>query len=586
MRRILVLSFIGITPVVAWIGLGVSASDSNAKPADSPIATAGPSDLRMFGGTIGRNMVNLKDSNTPVQMLPLRERDDDGKEKVIREADATILWKATLGSKSYSGPIVSNGKLFVGTNNDNPRNKRDFTVSPEGDKFPVDKGIVMCFAEKDGKFLWQAVHDKLPSGQVHDWPREGLCSTPTVEGDRLYYVSNRCTVVCADVEGFYNGNQGDQNEKYKDPTDVDIIWEYDMMRELNVFPHNMSCCCPLIVGDRIFIVTANGVDENHLNIPSPAAPSFISLTKGEGKLIWKSALPGKNIMHGQWSNPAYAEIGGVPQVIFPGGDGWLYSLKPENGEVIWKFDANPKDTFYKLGTEGTKNDFIGTPVVHEGRIYIGVGQDPEHFTSVAYFYCIDPAGKTGDISSELPDKSETTPDGKIKSSGKPNPNSGQAWRYGGNDLRKESDRLRDFVFGRTMSTACVVDGICYIAELQGQVHCLDAKTGKRFWIFDTQGAIWGSTYYVDNKIYIAVEGGDVFVLKHDKHPKTIDELAVTGAADDNDLREKTKEIRKQVTREYLLGKMEFDAPVRSTVVVINGVTYVLTENTLYAFKKK
>ena len=47
-----------------------------------------------------------------------------------------------------------------------------------------------------------------------------------------------------------------------------------------------------------------------------------------------------------------------------------------------------------------------------------------------------------------------------------------------------------------------------------------------------------------------------------------------------------KAMRAEVDKEYLLGKVEFDASVRSTPVVANGVTYVMTENALYAFKKK
>ncbi len=43
----------------------------------------------------------------------------------------------------------------------------------------------MCFNEADGKFLWQSVSDKLPAGRVNDWPDEGICSSPVVEGDRL-----------------------------------------------------------------------------------------------------------------------------------------------------------------------------------------------------------------------------------------------------------------------------------------------------------------------------------------------------------------------------------------------------------------
>ena len=63
----------------------------------------------------------------------------------------------------------------------------------------------MAFDATDGEFLWQAAHAKLPAGRVNDWPLQGICSTPAVEGDRVYYVSNRAEVVAADTEGFRDG---------------------------------------------------------------------------------------------------------------------------------------------------------------------------------------------------------------------------------------------------------------------------------------------------------------------------------------------------------------------------------------------
>mgnify|MGYP007080360339 CR=1 FL=1 len=102
---------------------------------------------------------------------------------------------------------------------------------------------------------------------------------PIVEGDRLWYCSNQCRVVCADTDGFANGNQGFDKEQYKDKTDVDIIWELDMLKDLGVFPHNLTVCSPLIVGDILYVITANGVDAEHINIPSPEAPSFIAIDK-------------------------------------------------------------------------------------------------------------------------------------------------------------------------------------------------------------------------------------------------------------------------------------------------------------------
>ncbi len=56
-----------------------------------------------------------------------------------------------------------------------------------------------------------------------------------------------------DVNGFANGNQGIQNEKYATPADADIIWELDMMKELGVHPHDRSNGSPLIVGDKLFV---------------------------------------------------------------------------------------------------------------------------------------------------------------------------------------------------------------------------------------------------------------------------------------------------------------------------------------------
>ena len=44
------------------------------------------------------------------------------------------------------------------------------------------------------------------AGQVADWEYVGVCSSPAVEGKRLYYVSNRGELVCLDTEGFLDGN--------------------------------------------------------------------------------------------------------------------------------------------------------------------------------------------------------------------------------------------------------------------------------------------------------------------------------------------------------------------------------------------
>ena len=202
-----------------------------------------------------------------------------------RRPARTSCGRPTLGSQSYGGPVVADGKVFVGTNNEGAaqpeahrRPRRADGLRRQGRQVPLAGGP-----------------HKLPAGRVNDWPLQGICSSPAVEGDRVYYVSNRAEVIAADTEGFLDKeNDGPfQTETEKSDIDEDVIWKLDMIGELDVFPHNLAAGNPLIVGDMLYIVTGNGVDEGHINIPSPQAPSFIALDKKTGKLLWESDAAGR-----------------------------------------------------------------------------------------------------------------------------------------------------------------------------------------------------------------------------------------------------------------------------------------------------
>jgi outer membrane protein assembly factor BamB len=421
-------------------------------------------DWPMWGGTPCRNMVNTAEKNMPSEW--------------DIKAGKNIKWKADTGSQTYGNLVVVGGKVIIGTNNELHRNP----------KITGDKGVVMCFRESDGKFLWQMVHDKLSSGRVNDWPEQGVCSGPCVESNRVYYVSNRCELVCLDAEGFANGNDGVQDEQYKSETDGDVIWRFDMMEEMGVFPHNLATSSPLIVGDNVYILTSNGVDEGHINIPSPRSPSFIAVNKKTGKPVWENGEPADKIFHGQWGSASYGVVNGKGQVYFPGGDGWLYALDPDTGRTIWKFNCNPPGTKYILGGRGTANEIISTPVFWDNKVYVGVGQDPEHGEGLGHFYCID-ATQSGDVTDKA-----------------------QVWHYGDKD------------FGRTISTVAIHDGLVYAAELKGLLHCLDAKTGKKCWEHDMFAAVWGSPYVVDGKVYLGDEDGDVTLFAPGREKKVLNEI--------------------------------------------------------------
>ncbi len=423
----------------------------------------------MFGGDPSRNMVS---DETGL----LSEWDVDSGEGV--------KWRAKLGSQTYAGPVYHDGRVYVGTNNEGGRRP-----GIEG-----DKGVVMAFNAADGELLWQATHDKLPAGRVNDWPMQGVCSTPYIIGDTVYYLANTAEVVAADVQGFANGNDGPfQDEQYTEAQDADILWKFDLIGELDVFPHNLAASSPVVIDDIVFVTTGNGVDEGHVNIPSPLGPSFVALDAKTGELVWESADPGENILHGTWSNAAFGVVDGVAQVAFPGGDGWLYAYAPADGRLLWKFDLNPKDSKWALGGRGTRNNIISTPVFYNNRFYVAVGQDPEHGEGPGGFFAID-ATKEGDVTDVA-----------------------GVWSRGGDD------------FHRTISTAAIKDGVVYIADLSGFLYALDAETGEHYWTHDTFAAIWGSAFVADGKVYLGDEDGDIVILKEGKKLEIIGEMNMGSA---------------------------------------------------------
>ena len=395
----------------------------------------------MWGGTPDRNMVsNMKG-------IPATWDVKSGK---------NVKWKAALGSQSYGNPVVAGGMVFVGTNNEGPRDP-----AVKG-----DKGILMAFRESDGEFQWQDVNDKLPSGRANDWPFQGVCSSPLVEGDRLYYVTNRCEIRCLDIHG-----DGNKHSK--------VIWKFDMMEEVGSEPHNMSNSSPVSYGNLIYVSTANGQDESHVHIPSPRAPSIVAVNKQTGKLAWEDNSVGDRILHGQWSSAAVGKIGDVVQVVIGQGDGWLRGYEAETGKKLWEFDLNPKDSVWPK----TRNEVISTPVIYENRVYIANGQDPEHGEGVGHLYAIDPT-KRGDITQ-----------------------SGRVWQY---------DKIR-----RSISTGAIYNGMLFYTDFSGFVHCLDVNTGKPYWVHDMLSAIWSSPMVINGKVYVADEDGDIAVFEAAKEKKLI-----------------------------------------------------------------
>ncbi len=490
---------------------------------------AADGDWPQWGGTNQRNMANPHAKGLPTTFTPGKFK--DGTEEIDMATTKGVKWVAKLGSQTYGNPVIANGRVFVGTNNESPRDPRH-----QG-----DRGVLMCFEEATGKLLWQLVVPKLESGKVNDWEYLGITASPTVDGDFVYVVTNRCEVLCLDVHGLANGNQGFQDEGKKlvnpsekpmevGPLDADIIWHYDMMDELGVFPHNAANCSVIVEGDLVYVATSNGQDWTHVNIPSPNSPSLIALNKKTGEFVAEDdAGIGPRIFHGGWSSPSLMKINDKPLLLFGGADGFCYAFNPtpvpdkENETAwlkkVWWYDCNPEERKVKDGKKlkypaaEAYSEIIATPVLYNNRVYVAVGQDPEHGEGVGILHCID-ASQTGDV----------TKTAKI-------------WSF---------DKI-----ARSICTVSVYDGLVYVGDFSGFFFCLDAETGQEYWQHDLKAHMWGSSFAADGKVYVGDESGAFTVFAAGKEKKIINQVIL-------------------------------DSPIYATPVYANGILFVACQTHLFA----
>ncbi len=420
-----------------------------------------------------------------------------------------IVWSVELGSDTFGRPVVAGDTVYVGT--DNARH-----LNPA---IQEDAGVLMAFRAKDGEFLWQDVAPRVERG-LREFLLPSTTSTPYVEGNRLYYVTAECQLRCLDTRGFRDGgNDGPyQEEVFQDDAAADIVWELDMCGRLGVFPHEATNSEVLPVGDLLMVSTSNGLNEGHTRVPSPRAPSLIAVDKRSGEVVWRAIGAGEHVLHGQWSSPVAANVNGRIQVLFGGGDGWLRSYDAASGHEVWRFDGNPKDAPW-LPRPGvlSRSSIVASPAFADGRVFVAMGQSPGHGNGPSLIHAISPNGQ-GDVTESR--------------------------------LLWTSREV-----GRVVGTPIAKDGLLYVGDLGGTIHCLDAATGAQVWKHETNAAIWGCLLLAGDRLYVGNEDGTMTVLRAGR-------------------------------RKQLLGQIEMDAPLYSPPAVIGDTLYLATANRLYLIAAK
>lgn len=488
-----------------------------------------------------------------------------------------IKWSASLGTETHSTPVVADGRVFIGTNNGEPRDPKHLG----------DRGVLMCFDERSGRLLWQLVVPKREEDPYFDWPKSGISSPATVEGHRVYVVCNRGEVMCLDVHGLANGNDGPYRDEgahmtpravsagaeldrltppahvEPGPLDADILWLFNLTTGAGIWSHDAAHSSILIHGDHLYLNTGTGVDNTHKRIRTPDAPSLVVLDKNTGRLVARDdEHMAPRIFHCTWSAPALGEVEGRPLVFFAGGDGVVYAFEPigsrsrrpqtltqapetqnpksgtdrsflapaassphENPlklKKVWQCDIDPvapKENVHRYNTnrrEGPSNIY-GMPVFHNNRVYVAGGGDLFWGKNQAWLKCVD-ATKTGDIT-----------------------RTSELWSY---PLERH-----------VLSTPAIHNDLVFIADCGRKFHCVDAKSGRPYWTQEIQGEVWASPLVADGKVYLGTRSGQFWIFAANKEKK-------------------------------ILNTLEFDHPISATVTAANGVLYLATMTHLYAVQRR
>ena len=430
-----------------WLSFAVACSIANA------VVFGADRESSVANGVGGTNRVN-------VDRCPIYEP---------AERNLRTLWRARAGSQIAS-LSVGGGRIFVATNNKNPRDN----------SIQEDNGVVMCF-DTNGNFLWQSVHGRLPR-RTFDLPGAPIHSRPILDGKRVYYISNRGELVCLDTDGFTDGkNDGPvMSEGRAERNDADVIWKIDLADRFGVMKRDASDVGTpnsviAIAENLLFCVTQHGKHPTPQSHASSAA-SFLCLDKTSGAVQWISNLPSTNIVYGQWSSPVVWKALGGDTVMFPGGDGYLYAYYSRSNiieraidlRIITRSDEQQRAIADRY--EPIPNWVpVASPTIVSNLLLIGCNWDFER------------PGKSPLAAFDLRDLNES---------------------------RQPKWTFQDDDFESTFSSAIALDGIVFVLGWKGVLFALNVNDGTELWRSDLKNgraSIHGGVYTAAGKLYVVTE---------------------------------------------------------------------------------
>jgi hypothetical protein len=198
-----------------------------------------------------------------------------------------LAWKADLGGVGYGSPAVVGERLYIAAAEDDDKGTKEFAT---------------CLSVKDGKQQWKVELPNGSGGYSTAWG-SGPRSTPTVDGDSVYFLGARGDLFCLKT------------------ADGSKVWSVSLTKDFGGgIPGWGYSESVLIDGDRL--------------ICTPGGPkgSILALEKATGKKVWQS----EELKDGAaYASIIAADIGQTRQYITQTGSAAV-GVRASDGKLLWR----------------------------------------------------------------------------------------------------------------------------------------------------------------------------------------------------------------------------------------------------------
>ena len=200
------------------------------------------------------------------------------------------------------------------------------SISVQGDRVYVQgmrnrQSVVSTLNRADGKLVWVRILG--PAGDNDRGP--GPRSTPTIDGDRVYALSETGDLACLRV------------------ADGSVIWQRNILKDFRGSnPYWLLSESPLIDGNLVIVT------------PGGRGAGVVALDKMSGMTVWTS----KDLSDGAgYASPIVADVGGVRTIMTFTADAGV-GVRASDGKLMWRNST---------AANGTAN--IATPVYSDGKVF-------------------------------------------------------------------------------------------------------------------------------------------------------------------------------------------------------------------------